>query len=78
MLRLPGSDQWPSYLVLGSNSKVVILERSAPETPFTQVEQITNVTDNVACLKTVYVSERKQIVTLYATYDGKLTSRVVK
>ena len=78
VLRLPGSEQWTHYLALGSNSRVILFERSSQESPFMQVESLEGVTDNVSCLKTVYIAEKKQIVTLYATFDGKLTCRVVK
>ena len=62
ILRIPGSDSWTTALSLGSNSKVVVLERSALDQPFSQIAELKDpqvVTDNVSCLKTLYVPERK-------------------
>ena len=84
VLRLP-NEQWSTMLTLGSNSKVIVLERDASSddaaTPstFTEVERITTgVSDNVSCVRTVFLSETKQVVTLYGTYDGRLSAKAVK
>ena len=53
ILRMPGSDSWTTALSLGSNTKVVVLERSTMDQPFSQIEEINNpeaVSDNVSCL----------------------------
>ena len=53
ILRIPGSDSWTTALSLGSNSKVVVLERTAQDQPFSQIEEINGpetVSDNVSCL----------------------------
>ena len=78
---MPGSDSWTTALSLGYNTKVVVLERSSVDQPFSQIEEVSgqeNVSDNVSCVKTLYVPERKQIVTLFATFNGRLTCQVIK
>ena len=53
ILRIPGCDSWTTALSLGSNSKVVVLERTAQDQPFSQIEEINGpetVSDNVSCL----------------------------
>jgi len=74
ILRLPGQESWVNVLTLGSSSKVAVLEESAQsqDLTFTQLEVFNEVSDNVSCVKTVFVSEKKQIVTLYATFNGRL------
>ena len=55
ILRLPGTDKWTSMLSVGSNSKVVVIELT--EQGVSEVASIDGLTDNVSCLKTVYMGD---------------------
>ena len=80
MLRIPGQESWLNVLTLGSSSKVVVLEESTngPDQAFAQLKVLNEVSDNVSCVKTIFVAEKKQIVTLFATFNGRLACQVVK
>lgn len=73
ILRLPGQETWATTLTIASNSKVIVLEKTTQDQAFTQLKKLDDVSDNVSCMRTIYDSESKQIVTLFATYNGRLT-----
>ena len=71
------NESWSTLLTLGSNSKVLVLERageaSGPSS-FTQVTSIEDVSDNVSCVRSLFDSESKQVVTVFGTYNGRVNS----
>jgi len=55
ILRLPGAGEtWTTVLSLGSNSCVVVLERTGADQSFSQMVMKQGVRDNVSCLRTIY------------------------
>ena len=73
-------------LTLASNSKVLVLEKTAADqeasssgpSTFTKVTQIDGVSDNVSCVRVLYLSESKQVIAVYGTYNGRINTTVVR
>ena len=80
ILRLAGGGEvWTTVLSLGSNTRVVVFERTGADQPFTQMMKREDLSDNVSCLRTIYLgNERKQIWTFFATYNGRLFASLAK
>ena len=57
-------------LTLGSNSKVVVMKKVGNS--FSEAKRIDQTSDNVSCCKSIYLAESKQVMTMYATYNGRL------
>jgi len=78
ILRLSGSKEWTTTLTFASNSKVVVVEKSTQDGIWNQLCTIENISDNVSCVKTVYIGETKQIWTFIATFNGRLQCKLIK
>ena len=78
VLRLPGAKEWTHTITVASNSKVLVLERSTQDAQFCEMFKTESVSDNVSCVKTVYMGEQKQIWVLIATYNGRLQCKLIK
>ena len=66
-------------LTFGSNTNVLVLEKQSEDSwQFSQVCKIGGVSDNVSCVRTIYVTESKQVLTLFGTFNGRLNAQVVK
>jgi len=78
VLRLPGAQEWTTTLTLASNSQVVVVEKSTQDGSYSQLFHIENISDNVSCVKTVYIGETKQIWTFIATFNGRLQCKLIK
>ena len=78
VLRLPGAQEWTTTLTFASNSQVVIVEKSTQDGTYNQLCNIEDISDNVSCVKTVYIGETKQIWTFIATFNGRLQCKLIK